>query len=171
MSLYKDKKINLDLKNKKPLLISIGIFIVIILIYILINSIDFSIFDFKENNINIKFNNNPFVIGKDDSIEMEITIKNNTEKDAENSILIINPVENIFKVDCPISTQIEKNTILIPIIAENNKRIIYCNVTPKSNINNIIEGTYSFDIIFTLNKQNQFSEIENKKRAILEIKR
>jgi hypothetical protein len=171
MSLYKDKKINLNLKNKKPLLIGIGIFIVIILIYILINSIDFNMFNFKENNINIKFNNNPFVIGKDESIEMEITIKNNTEKDAENSILVIKPVENIFEVDCPISTQIDKNTILIPIIAKNNKRIIYCNVTPKSNTNNILEGTYSFDIIFTLNKKNQFSEIENQKRAILEIKR
>jgi hypothetical protein len=171
MSLYKEKKFNFNLKNKKPVLISISIFILIIIIYFIVSSIDFNLTN--NNNINVKFNNNPLILNKNKNLEIEVTVKNNSQQDAKNSVLEINPVEDIFEIDCynnNLNLE-QKNKVHIPILAKDNKRIIYCSVIPKVNINSILEGTYSFDIKFTLNESGNFLPTINEKRAILEIKK
>jgi hypothetical protein len=164
MSLYKEKKINFNIKNKKPILISIGIFLGVILIFLLISLINF---DFLTNrdNINIEFSRNPFDISKHQDLDMEIVITNNSEIDATNSIVKIDTVEKIFEVDCSDKEEGIQNSITIPILAKKDKRIINCRIIPTVEFNSILEGTYSFDVSYTLNS------IPNQKRTVLEIRK
>ncbi len=165
MSLYKENKFKINISNRtKKILIAIAAFILVILVFYMITAINFSSLGFEKSNISTKFDKNPFVLTKHNSLYLEITVTNDSEIDAVDSKIVIEPVEDIFYISCP-NTSDPYNQIDIPIIAKGNKRTVICDVLHNVDALQILEGTYSFDITYTLNK------IPQKHRAVLEVKK
>jgi hypothetical protein len=157
MSLYSDGFF--DGNWKKLVLIGIIIIIVVVGGYFLIKNIDLS-----GNNISAKFDNNPLVLSKNPNTILNITVKNNTEVDRENSIVMITPVEDSFVVYCPDSDTNDHKTVIINKMGAGNERTVSCDIR-YSQINNMLEGTYSFDIKYTLNN------LDSSKRIKLTVRR
>jgi len=160
MSIYKEnkflynrkRKIDFDFsKYKKPLIISLIVLILIIGIFLIITKVNWNKM-FEKPNISAKFDNNPLYTSKTNSSMVSITVINNSGIDAINSIVRLKPIENQFNVFCNNSVDKNNSTILIPIIAKNNKRIITCDVRAKD-VSKLLEGTYSFNIDFNLNNK------------------
>lgn len=160
MSIYKEnkfsynrnRKINFDFsKYKKPLIISLIILVLIIGIFLIITKVNWNKM-FEKPNIYAKFDKNPLHVSKANNSMLSITITNNSSIDATNSIVSLKPIENKFNVFCNNSIDKNKSTILIPMIAKNNKRIISCDVRAKDT-SKLLEGTYSFNIDFNLNNK------------------
>ncbi|MDD3177889.1 MAG: hypothetical protein PHR26_00025 [Candidatus ainarchaeum sp.] len=162
MSLYKDNfSINLSKKTKISLLIIIISIILIILTTIFIINIDINIF--KSNPINGKFKTNPLILSKSNNSILEINIKNNQEKDVNNTQIEIKNIEKGFNIFCDNSEEGFENIINIEKISKNNKRTLYCDIRVIDK--NILEGTYSFDIKYYINNEKY------NKRINLEIKK
>jgi hypothetical protein len=158
MSLYKEKKV--DFKNlKKPIIVAVIFFIIIILLVLLIKS---DVFNVEEEPINIGFKNDPLHLEKNENTEIEITLKNLTDFDQKNVVVSIIPVEEVFSVRC-IN---DGNKVEIPILSKNTSRKIYCSIIPVVERNNILEGTYSFDVIYQRDEINKDSQ-----RAVLEVRK
>lgn len=166
MGLYDEEIIkNLKLKkNNKFIIIGVAVLILIIAITVLITIKPININ--KSNNISVKFSKNPFNILKDQNLKMLITVKNNNKVDVENTTLAVYPVEEIFYVSCE-GSETGNNKITIPIFAKNATRTINCELKLNPNINkeDVLSGSYSFDIIYNLN------EIEHEKRTMINIKK
>jgi biopolymer transport protein ExbD len=131
----------------------------LILLIFFITKIDWDNF-LTKNPIKVKFDKNPLNLIKKTNSILEITIKNNTAIDIQDAVVNIESIEDNFIIFCKDSTNY--NTITIPIMSAKNKRTIYCDVRPK-NKDNIIEGTYSFNIEYILNQKTY------TKRTNLEI--
>jgi len=155
MSLYKDKLF--DGNWKTPLLIGIIILIVIIGGFFLIDNIDFG--NVNGSNISARFSENPLLLSKNMNTILEITVKNDSEMDSPNSIVIVTPVEDSLTVFCEDSNTPDNRTIIITKIASGNQRTIYCDIR-YSEINKILEGTYSFDLTYKLNEITSFKRIK-----------
>jgi len=154
MSLYNDGFFDGDWK--KPLLIGLVILIVIVGGYFLITNINFSS---TGSNLSAKFSDNPLVLSKNTNTILEITVKNNSDMDSTNSIVTITPVEDSLIAFCPDSNTPDNRTIIINKIASGNERTIYCDIR-YTEIDKILEGTYSFDIKYTLNEQQSFKRVK-----------
>lgn len=167
MGLYDKKLQGLGFKkNKKLILIGVSALIVLILIIYLISAINWSDL-FQGSNISAKFSNNPYNLSKDSDLQLRVTIKNNSEIDAENAVVTIYPIEEeTFFLNCK-NYSIEQNRVVIPILSKNSTRIIECDVLISPNLSRdaVLEGTYSFDIIYNLNN------IEYTKRTSLSVKK
>jgi hypothetical protein len=170
MGLYNEKIEGLGKikKDKLYMLIGAGAFITIILILLLIFAVDWSnITDgFKGSNLSLKFSKNPYTLNKDTDLKILTTIKNNSEIDSENASITIVPVENIFYITCE-NSETGNNKVVIPIIAKDATRTINCDVkvSPDITASEILAGTYSFDVVYSLNSENF------KKRTKLTIKK
>ncbi len=165
MSLYKEKKFKLNINDRtKKILIAIVAFILVILLFYMVSAINFSFLSFNKGNISTSFSHSPYVLSQHSSLELEITVRNDSEIDARDSTILIEPVEDVFFISCP-NTEPPNDLIEMPIIAQNNKRTIICNVNTIKDPMNILEGTYSFDITYTLN------QIPHKHRTTLEVKK
>jgi hypothetical protein len=165
MSLYKENKFKLNINDRtKKILIAVAAFIFVIVLFYLVTAINFSSFGFQRSNISTRFNNSPFVLSKHSILNLEVSVINDSEIDALNSTILIEPIEDIFYINCP-NTLPPHNLVEIPIIAKNNKRTIVCDVVKHVETSQILEGTYSFDITYTLN------QIPQKQRTTLEIRK
>jgi uncharacterized protein (UPF0333 family) len=154
MSLYGDSFF--DRNWKTPLIIAIIVLVVIVGGYFLITNINLSS---TGSNLSAKFSDNPLVLSKNTNTMLEITIKNNSEMDSTNSIVTITPVEDSLIAFCPDSNTPDNRTITINKIASGNTRTIYCDIR-YTEIDKILEGTYSFDIKYTLNEQQSFKRVK-----------
>jgi len=143
--------------NWKKIIFSVIIVLIILLIGYLISTTNFN--ELGSNNISASFNNNPLVLSKNINTILEITIKNNTEIDAINSSLEITPVEDSLIVYCQDSKDTNNQKVIITKMASGNQRTIYCDIRYPE-INKILEGTYSFDIKYTINNNNYFKRIK-----------
>jgi len=155
MSLYSDGFF--DGNWKKPLIIGIIVLIVIIGGYFLITNINFG--TISGSNISARFSENPLVLSKNKNTMLEITVKNNSEMDSTNSIVTVTPVEDSLIVFCPDSNSADNRTIIINKIASGNQRTIYCDIR-YTEIDKILEGTYSFDLSYKLNDQQSYKRIK-----------
>lgn len=170
MGLYEEKieSVGKMRKDKLYILIGLGIFIAILVIVFFIFVIDWSkVGDgFKGSNISTKFSDNPFNITKDKDLKINVTVKNNSDIDSENASIAIYPVEKIFFVTCE-SSATGNNKVVIPVLAKSASRTISCDlkVSPTITEADILSGTYSFDVIYTLNSE------EYEKRSILTLKK
>lgn len=165
MSLYKENKFKLNINDRtKKILIAVAVFILIIVLFFLITAINFSSLGFERSNISTKFSRSPFILSQHSNLNLEITVINNSEIDAKDSSVLIEPVEDVFFIVCP-NTNPPYDLVEIPIIAKNNKRSITCEVKQRVDPLQILEGTYSFDVTYTLNN------IPQKHRATLEVKK
>lgn len=167
MGLYDEKLQGLGFKkNKKLILIGVSALLVLILIIYLISAISWSDL-FKGSNISAKFSNNPYNLSKHNDLQLKVTIKNDSEIDAENAVVTIYPIEEeTFFLNCK-NYSVEQNRVVIPILSKNSTRIIECDVLIAPNLSNteVLEGSYSFDIVYNLNN------IEHKKRTSLSVKK
>jgi len=156
MSLYTESIFDGDWK--KIIIMSVIIIALIVGLYFLITNNSFSTIG-NNNNISAKFNHNPLVLSKNTNTLLEVNLKNNSEIDANNSILSITPVEDALIVFCQDSNTPDNSTVVIKKIGAGNQRTIYCDIR-YSEIDKILEGTYSFDIKYTLNNNNYFKRIK-----------
>lgn len=167
MGLYDQKLQGLNMrKDKKMILIGISVFLILIVLIYALYSINWSSL-FEGNNISAKFSKNPYSLSKDSELQLKVTIKNNSEIDSENTVVTIYPIEEeTFILNCK-NAGVEKNRVIVPIMSKNSTRIIECDVliSPSTTKSAVLEGTYSFDIIYTLNN------IEYKKRTTLGVKK
>ncbi len=161
MSLYNESIFDV---NWKTMIITGAIIIVLIIgLYFIITNKNLTTIG-GSNNISAKFNNNPLVLSKNTNTLIEINLKNNSEIDAINSTLSITPVEDSLIVFCQDSNTPNNNTVIITKMGSGNQRTVYCDIR-YSEIDKILEGTYSFDIKYILNDNNYF------KRIKLEVRR
>ena len=153
MSIYKERKFDLDLKkSKKPILIAVSVFLAIIIIFLIINSVNWSkLFTIKGKNISCNFKDNPLILSKKNNSLLRITVKNNTKVDAIDSRVEVIPVESNFTVFCEDAIDENNRTVIIPTIARGNRRTVTCDIR-KDPSKSLLEGSYSFDIFFELNK-------------------
>ncbi len=142
---------------KTPILIGIIIIIVIIGGYFLIRSIDFG--SFGGTNISARFSDNPLVLSKNKNTILEITVKNDSEMDSVNSMVTVTPVEDSLNVFCEDSNAPDNRTITINKMASGNERTIYCDIR-YTEIDSLLEGTYSFDLTYKLNETTSFKRIK-----------
>jgi hypothetical protein len=154
MSLYKNSSFDIfPERSKKPLLLALIVFVVIVGGYLIVSSIDWShLFVFEKSNISAKFEDNPIYLIKKNNTLLMVTVNNNSDTDAFDSIVKINSVESGFIIFCPDSNSENKREITIPIIAKDNKRVIKCDIRADPS-KSIMEGTYSFDIQYILNNE------------------
>lgn len=165
MSIYEEKIKNKNtIKDKKTIFLVVGVVLTILVLIVIISSVIKVVP--KANNLSIKFNKNPYNITKDKELQIITTIKNNTNKDIENASITIYPIENIFYVTCE-NSELQNNRVVVPIISEKATRTIVCSLktNPEIQENDIISGTYSFDVVYTLDNE------EYNKRAILKLKK
>lgn len=167
MGLY-DDKINSTLrKDKQYIIIGIVVFVIVILLALAIFAIDWSKLGsgFKGSNISIKFSKNPYVLSKDTELKINVTVENNSDIDATDSVVTIIPVEETFFITCGASS-LENNSVVIPMMSKDNARIISCDIkiSPTINKSDILAGTYSFDVNYLLNN------VTYEKRATLNVK-
>ena len=165
MSLYKEKKFKLNIGDRtKKILIAIAVFILIVIIFFMISAINFSFLNFEKENISVKFSNSPYIVTKHNNPQIIVTVTNDSEIDAVNTKILIEPVEDIFYVICP-NTESPYNLVEIPIMSKENKRTIVCDIKTTVEPLEILDGTYSFDITYTLN------QIPKEHRAVLEVRK
>jgi len=169
MGLYDQKMDSLKLrKDKEYIIIGLIVFVIVIIVGLLIYSINWSKIgdSFKGSNISIKFSDNPYNLTKNKNLQILVTLKNNSDYDAENSTLKIISVENVFFITCSASA-IGNNQVMIPVMSKGSSRTVNCEVkvSPTVTSVDVLPGTYGFDVIYTLNNT------EFEKRAILTIKK
>ncbi len=165
MSLYKENKFKININDKtKKIIIAVVVFILVIVLFYIVTSINFSSIGFEKSNISTEFSRNPYILSKHYDLQLEVTVINNSEIDAKDSKILIEPTEDIFYVSCP-NSEPPYNEVKIPVIARNNKRVITCEILQKKEPTEILEGTYSFDITYTLN------QIPQKHRTTLEVRK
>jgi len=167
MGLYDDKMNSTLKKDKKYIIIGIVVFVIVILLAIVIFSIDWSKLGsgLKGNNISVKFSKNPFVLSKDTELKIDVTVENNSDIDATDSVVTIIPVEPTFFITCGASS-LENNSVVIAMMSKDSSRVVSCDVkiSPTINKSDILAGTYNFDVNYMLNNVNY------EKRATLKVK-
>lgn len=167
MGLYDDKMNSIIKKDKKYIIIGLIAFVIVILLAVVIFSIDWSRIGsgFKGSNMSVKFSQNPYVLSKEKDLKIEVTVKNNSDVDATDSVVTIIPVEDIFYVTCGASN-LENNNVVIAMMSKDSTRIVSCDVkiSPTINKSEILAGTYNFDVQYVLNNENY------EKRATLKVK-
>lgn len=162
MSLYKENKLKNIFRNKKLWLIIAGIIVLFIIAYFL-TFVDWS-GTFQKENIKINFEDNPYVLSKKENTLMNITLRNNTEKDLENLEVRINSVENTFLIFCPDSQTNDETRVVISKVASGNERIVTCSIRYDVT-KDFFEGTYSFDVDYYIEDKI------NTKRVTLTVKK
>lgn len=167
MGLYDDKINSTIKKDKQYIVIGLIVFVIVIVLAIFIFSINWSNLGsgLKGSNLSTKFSKNPFVISKDTDLKILVTVKNNSDIDAMDSVVTIIPVENYFFIVCGASA-LENNNVTIPVMSKDSSRTVSCDVkiSPTVTKADILPGTYSFDVSYVLNNT------KSEKRAILTIK-
>jgi len=156
MSLYSEGMF--DGKWKKIIIISVIVIAVIIGLYFT-TYINYEGVGLGGNNLSASFSNNPLILSKNKNTILEVTLKNNSEVDATNSILEITPVEDSLTVFCADSNTKDNRTVIISKMGAGNERIVYCDIR-YSEVDKILEGTYSFDIKYTINDINYFKRVK-----------